>query len=189
MIYLLYSNDYEVFFGANYHPENEVLIETPERALSACEEIGVPMTLLCDLLCVWRYREQGHTLFPDSVDAQLKRAVQKGHDVQVHIHPHWPATGIIHDEQGIPGYEFELSKYLLGKKQLATLRRNRRQGSMPSVGQGSSRQLGPTPGALRAWYHRAVCDLMLQKGGDSCRIGDHACWCSWYEPELERGTR
>ena len=114
MIYVLYSNDYEVFFGANYRPESEVLIETTERALSACEDIGVPMTLLCDLLCVRRYREKGHTLFPDSVDAQLKRAIQKGHDVQAHIHPHWLATEIIHDEQGIPRYEFELSKYLLG---------------------------------------------------------------------------
>jgi hypothetical protein len=114
MIYVLYSDDYEVFFGANYRPESEVLIETTERVLSACEEIGVPMTLFCDLPCLWRYREQGHTLFPDSVDAQLKRAIQKGHDVQAHIHPHWLVTEIIHDEQGIPRYEFELSKYLLG---------------------------------------------------------------------------
>ena len=114
MIYVLYDNDYEVFLGANYRPESEVLIETTERVLSACEEIGVPMTLFCDLPCLWRYREQGHTLFPDSVDAQLKRAIQKGHDVQAHIHPHWLVTEIIHDEQGGSRYEFELSKFSLG---------------------------------------------------------------------------
>jgi len=114
MIYVLYDNDYEVFLGANYRPESEVLIETTERVLSACEDIGVPMTLFCDLPCLWRYREKGHTLFPDSVDAQLKRAIQKGHDVQAHIHPHWLATEIIHDEQGRSRYEFELSKFLLG---------------------------------------------------------------------------
>jgi hypothetical protein len=114
MIYVLYDNDYEVFLGANYRPESEVLIETTERVLSACEEIGVPMTLFCDLPCLWRYREQGHTQFPDSVDVQLKRAIQRGHDVQAHIHPHWLVTEIIHDEQGSSRYEFELSKFLLG---------------------------------------------------------------------------
>jgi len=114
MIYVLYDNDYEVFLGANYRPESEVLIETTERTLSACEDIGVPMTLFCDLPCLWRYRELGLTLFPDSVDAQLKRAIQKGHDVQTHIHPHWPVTEIIHDEQGGSKYNFDPSKFLLG---------------------------------------------------------------------------
>jgi hypothetical protein len=114
MIYVLYDNDYEVFLGANYRPESEVLIETTERTLSACEDIGVPMTLFCDLPCLWRYRELGHTQFPDSVDAQLKRAIMKGHDVQTHIHPHWLVTEIIHDEQGRSKYNFDLSKFLLG---------------------------------------------------------------------------
>ncbi|MDM7998533.1 MAG: hypothetical protein QUS33_00665 [Dehalococcoidia bacterium] len=114
MIYVVYDNDYEVFLGANYRPESEVLIDTTERILSACEDIGVRMTLYCDVTCLWRYRELGHNSFPEAVDAQLQRAVQRGHDVQAHIHPHWLVTEIIRDEPGIVKYEFERAKFFLG---------------------------------------------------------------------------
>ncbi len=114
MIYILYSNDYEVYLGGNYYPESEVLIETTERVLSVCEDIGVRMTLFCDLPCLWRYRELGHGQFPDSVDHQLKNMIDRGHDVQAHIHPHWLETEIVYNKEGLSKYNFSLSKFLLG---------------------------------------------------------------------------
>lgn len=114
MIYILYSDDYEVFSGGNYSSEEKVLLETTEHLLSACEDIGVPMTLFCDLMCLWRYRELGYDTFPDSVDNQLKQTIKKGHDIQAHIHPHWLETEIIFDKEGGNRYIFEPSKFLLG---------------------------------------------------------------------------
>ena len=114
MIYILYSNDYEVYLGGNYFPESEVLIKTTKDVLSACEDIGVPITLFCDLPCLWRYRELGYTEFPDAVDHQLKNTIDREHDVQAHIHPHWFETEIVYNEKGIPRYDFDLSKFLLG---------------------------------------------------------------------------
>ena len=89
MIYILYSADYELFLGDNFYPEEAVLIEPTDRLLGVCEAIGIPMTLFCDVVCVWRYREHGLTAFPDLVDEQLRNAIRRGHDVQAHIHPHW----------------------------------------------------------------------------------------------------
>jgi len=114
MIYILYSNDYEVYLGGNFYQEKKVLIETTERVLSTCETIGIPMTLFCDLLCLWRYRELGYTQFPDLVDLQLKRSIKTGHDIQMHIHPHWLRTEIIYGPNGSCKYNFDLSKFLLG---------------------------------------------------------------------------
>lgn len=114
MIYALYSNDYEVFLGGNYTSENEVLIKPTEDVLSACDEIGVPMTLFCDLACLWRYRELGKNEFPEAVDKQLVDALGRGHDVQTHIHPHWFETEISQNNEGYSAYNFDLSKFLLG---------------------------------------------------------------------------
>ena len=114
MIYILYSDDYEVFLGGNHLSEKEVLIDTTENVLSACEDIGVPMTLFCDMVCLWRYRELGYTDFPEAVEHQLKDAIKRGHDVQTHIHPHWLETKITYGEKGQTSYSFDLEKFLLG---------------------------------------------------------------------------
>lgn len=114
MIYILYSNDYELFLGGNYLPENEVLIQTTEDVLRSCDELGVPMTLFCDLTCLWRYRELGYTEFPHLVEEQLVQAIRSGHDVQTHIHPHWLETEISFGKDGSTTFEVDPAKFLIG---------------------------------------------------------------------------
>ncbi len=114
MIYILYSNDYEVFLGGNYRPEREVLINSTESVLAACAEINVPITLFCDMTCLWRYREQGYNEFPEAVEEQLKDTIQKGHDVQTHIHPHWFDTEISATGSGTSTYKVDPGKFLIG---------------------------------------------------------------------------
>lgn len=89
MIYILYSADYELFFGRNYLSEQDVLIEPTDRLLDACRTLGIPMTLFADVMCAWRYRELGEPGFADAMEQQMIGAVQDGHDVQLHVHPHW----------------------------------------------------------------------------------------------------
>jgi hypothetical protein len=114
MIYILYSNDYEVYLGGNRVPEQEVLIDPTERLLSGCADAGIPMTLFCDVACLWRYRELGYEEFPDLAEAQLQSALQEGHDIQAHLHPHWLTTSISRDQAGATRYDFELPSFLLG---------------------------------------------------------------------------
>lgn len=114
MIYVLYSDDYEVFLGGNYLPEREVLIAPTNSLMTACEDAGIPITLFVDVCCLWRYKELGQNDFPQAVEAQLCDAIQKGHDVQLHVHPHWAATNIERNGQGVARYRYDLSRFLLG---------------------------------------------------------------------------
>jgi hypothetical protein len=86
---ILYSADYELYLGENFLPETEVLIEPTTALLAAAERIGIPFTLFVDVACLWRYREDGDDEFPNAVEAQLRSALGRGHDVQAHLHPHW----------------------------------------------------------------------------------------------------
>jgi hypothetical protein len=93
-IHLLFSSDYELYFGENYLPEREVLIEPTQRILDAFEAEGIPMNLFADVASVWRY----HSLKVESdyillFEEQLRRAIHQGHDVQLHLHPHWMSSG------------------------------------------------------------------------------------------------
>jgi hypothetical protein len=86
---ILYSADYELYLGENFLPETEVLVEPTIALLAACERIRVPLTLFCDVACIWRYRQEGDDAFPDAAEAQLRDAVRRGHDVQALLHPQW----------------------------------------------------------------------------------------------------
>jgi hypothetical protein len=89
-IHFLFSADYELYFGENYVSEREVLIEPTEQLLEACQEEGIAMTLFADVASVWRYRSLGlESDYPSLFEDQLGRAVRQGHDVQLHLHPHW----------------------------------------------------------------------------------------------------
>jgi hypothetical protein len=89
MIRILYSADYELYLGENFLPETEVVVEPTRQLLAAAERVNVPFTLFVDVACLWRYREDGNDEFPDEVENQLKSALQRGHDVQAHLHPAW----------------------------------------------------------------------------------------------------
>jgi len=110
MIYILYSADYELFFGKNFVPESEVLIRPTGELLGTCDELGIRTTLFVDTCCLKRYRELGLTGFPDLAEDQIRAAVAGGHDAQSHLHPHWFHAGI-HDG----GYGFDASRFLLGR--------------------------------------------------------------------------
>jgi hypothetical protein len=86
---ILYSADYELYLGEHLLPETEVLVEPTIALLAACERLRVPLTLFCDVACLWRYREEGDDAFPDAAEAQLRDAVRRGHDVQALLHPQW----------------------------------------------------------------------------------------------------
>ncbi|MBF0357814.1 MAG: hypothetical protein HQL70_04345 [Magnetococcales bacterium] len=108
-IYLLHSADYELYLGGSYLSEHELLITPTDELLNIYDSMDVSTTLFVDVACLWRYRELGLDQFPDEVDRQLQRAVDRGHDVQAHIHPHWSETRF---KGG--NFFFDAKKYLLG---------------------------------------------------------------------------
>ncbi len=113
MINILYSNDYELYLGGNHLPEDEVVLPPTEALLSTCNDLGIPMTHFVDVACLWRYRELGESWFPDAVEAQLLDAARNGHDVQAHLHPHWPYTSIVREANGATRYKTDPDTFLL----------------------------------------------------------------------------
>ena len=85
---LLVSLDYEVWFTHNDDPE-AVLLPPTEAILDACEAHGARATLFVDVLGMVAARNAGQGGFVDAVEDQLRRAVARGHDAQLHLHPHW----------------------------------------------------------------------------------------------------
>jgi hypothetical protein len=105
---LLYSIDYELYWTEN-HDEATVLILPTNTLLDLAEELGIKFTFFADVLCLFRYREEGLDDFVIKAEEQLCTAVRRGHDVQTHLHPHWLR---VRREGG--RWAFEASDFLLG---------------------------------------------------------------------------
>lgn len=89
MLYLSLTADYELFFGKNSYSEDETLIKPTRELLDIVKCHNASVTLMADILSVFRYREFKIEGYPEAFEKQLKYAVANGHDVQLHIHPHW----------------------------------------------------------------------------------------------------
>jgi hypothetical protein len=85
---ILLAFDHELSLGGaeNYRRN---LFDPTDRLIALAERIRVPITLFTDVLCAGRFREWDPRGFFEPYREQLRRALQGGHDVQLHIHPHW----------------------------------------------------------------------------------------------------
>jgi hypothetical protein len=109
MIYFLFSADYELFLGENYLNEDEILINPTNELMKICSILNIKMTFFFDTCSVWAYKKHNWNAFPNKAETQMMNAIKMGHDVQVHIHPHWMFAKI--DEIKI---QFDHKYYLLG---------------------------------------------------------------------------
>ncbi len=91
-IFLTY--DYELFFGEKTGTVEKCLIEPTNQLLDLGETYQVAMTFFVDVGYVMKleqYAEEFHQLRKDllQVKNQIQLIIEKGHDVQLHVHPHW----------------------------------------------------------------------------------------------------
>ena len=116
-ICVLFTADYELYFGQNHVSEREVLIEPTEQILCAFEEEGIPITLFADVASVWRHRsfDVGQD-YVSLFEEQLQRAIRKGHDVQLHLHPHWLTSEFDGQRWQMDVSKFKLSDLGYGKR-------------------------------------------------------------------------
>jgi hypothetical protein len=91
-IVCLITFDYEISLGRNFLPPDEVLFKPTGKVLELCGQLGCPVTFFPDVCSVWAHRKFGLTEYADSFEAQMKGAVKAGHDIQLHLHPHWLAS-------------------------------------------------------------------------------------------------
>jgi peptidoglycan/xylan/chitin deacetylase (PgdA/CDA1 family) len=91
-IRLLVTFDYEIFHGRNFGSDEEVLFRPTDEIFALCAELGIPAVFFPDVCSVWAHRDSGSLAYADRFEQQMREAVRRGHDVQLHLHPHWLFT-------------------------------------------------------------------------------------------------
>jgi len=86
--------DYELFLGARPGSVERCLLEPTDLIAGVMEKHGFRFTLFVDatyLLQLQKYAGIYAKFAADlaNIGGHLRRLVKKGHDVQLHIHPHW----------------------------------------------------------------------------------------------------
>lgn len=81
--------DYELFFGENYFSDEKVLFEPTNKILKILNSEGIKATFFVDICSVMQFNRYGLTGYCDAFRNQIIELNKFGHDVQLHIHPHW----------------------------------------------------------------------------------------------------
>lgn len=81
--------DHELHLGGVTRSFEEDLFAPTRRLLDAASTLSVPVTLFTDVMCAVRFRSWDSRGFALPYQEQLVHALDTGHDVQLHIHPHW----------------------------------------------------------------------------------------------------
>lgn len=95
MIHLILSLDYEVFGNGAGDVMRDVVAPT-RRLLDICERHGAKMTIMFEVGEYWAFeryddrlqRELGYSPYR-TMKTQMTEAIERGHDVQLHLHPQW----------------------------------------------------------------------------------------------------
>lgn len=93
-MYLILGLDYELFLGARPGSVRRCLLEPTDAIAELLERHGFRFTLFVDatyLLQLQKYAGKYEKLASDLTDIEthLRQLIKRGHDVQLHIHPHW----------------------------------------------------------------------------------------------------
>lgn len=95
-IEVIITVDYEIF-GDGSGDVVKTLIEPTYELMNICEKNNAKLTLMFEIASYWAFKEaeEKHLLqdlnyIPSKViEEQLKQAIIRGHDVQLHLHPQW----------------------------------------------------------------------------------------------------
>jgi len=91
---VLLTFDYELPLGGIHGTFEQSLFEPNETLLALSEKLQVPLSFFADVLCYDRFKSMDRDDFAKPFEAQLQKAFLQGHDVQLHLHPHWLDTRI-----------------------------------------------------------------------------------------------
>ena len=109
-IRLLLTFDHELPLGSLRTSYKRALFDPTERLFDSAKNNDVPLTLFTDVLCALRYKEWDRQGFYEPYADQLQRAIELGHDVQLHLHPHW-LTSNFENGSVFPSQEYRLADF------------------------------------------------------------------------------
>lgn len=110
MITILLTFDYELPLGGVAQSYQDSLFDPTQELFQVAQQLEVPIVLFADILSYVQFDQQGFPAFANPFKAQIQQALQLGHDVQLHLHPHWLNTQI-HEDHFEPDARFALGNY------------------------------------------------------------------------------
>ena len=104
--------DYELFFGTA-GTADKCILEPTEALIEIGEETGAKMTFFVDVGYLIRLQDQQNQFSElkkdyDRITNQIKGLIYKGHNCQLHIHPHWEDSFYTNE-----GWKMDVSRYKL----------------------------------------------------------------------------
>ncbi len=108
-VYLVLSFDYELPLGG-CDDYNKGLFEPTNRLLGLAHEKEVPLAFFIDILSYKMFKQWGDNSYTEPFHLQVQEMLAKGHDAQLHIHPHWIASNY-ENESFIPSRKFKLADF------------------------------------------------------------------------------
>lgn len=115
-IKILITFDYELPLGAAKDYQ-KALFQPADQLIRLANEIKVPIVLFTDICSAIRFKEWDHSGFYVPFKNQIQGALKDGHDVQLHIHPHWMSSSFA-DGSFNPSLDFSLSDFKVEKSGL-----------------------------------------------------------------------
>lgn len=90
MLNVLFTSDYEIHGNGQGSPQ-ELMVEPTGRMLAQFDRYGAKLTIMADVAEILKFRQYRQQFGRDdycydAIVQQLRGAVQRGHDVQLHLH-------------------------------------------------------------------------------------------------------
>ena len=107
-INLLLTFDHELPLGNLRGSYEDALFKPTYKLLELAKKVEVPITLFTDILSAVQFKGWDYEGFYKPYKEQLQKALASGHEVQLHVHPHWLTTTFEHGNY-FPSSDFGLS--------------------------------------------------------------------------------
>lgn len=110
---IIVSLDYEIYFGKRSGSIGQSLINPTREIINIAQRNGIVLVFFVDIGYLLRLKQQArqhHGLEADHdiVMRQLDSLVSAGHELQLHVHPHWEDSVWTDD-----GWKFDMRRYRL----------------------------------------------------------------------------
>ena len=109
-INILLTFDYELPLGGIRKDYRDALFEPTEKLLQTVEQLQVPLVFFADILSYVKFKEWDFENYCLPFKNQLQNALNNGHDIQLHTHPHW-LDSQFSGQRFIPSDKFELADF------------------------------------------------------------------------------
>ena len=102
--------DYELPLGGIARSYEHSLFAPTSRLLELTEELNVPLVFFADILSFVKFNEWKIDDYTEPFKNQLKQILLTGHDVQLHLHPHW-LDSAIENGRFVPSGKYTLASF------------------------------------------------------------------------------